>query len=222
MKPSLPAASALLALSLAAGAAPAQEIQLTGPIGGRPWMWNRPQRIEWSQWLAGGGGAHLPAGREGRDGVFGVGVEATVRLKMFPAKDFFRDADFELRGGGWVSAITDGRGMRGEGGVVALYGCAGPDRLLVPALRLGAGWGSDGLGRVPHLVATFTLGLRAAAEKWPGQRRRLAFVSGLRLFVTTRGGLAREATYQITSGIELDPAFFSPLTWGGKVLGAGR
>jgi hypothetical protein len=100
--------------------------------------------------------------------------------------------------------------MRGEGGAVFLFCGAAFDTLIAPAVRLGAGWGNDGLGRAAHLAATFTLGPRLPMLTFYDHRRPVAFVSGLRFFTTMRGALAGGPAYQVTFGVEVDPAFFAP------------
>jgi hypothetical protein len=109
--------------------------------------------------------------------------------------------------------------MRGEGGVVFLFCVAGFDPRIAPAVRLGAGWGNDGLGRAAHLAATFTLGPRPAVLPIRAYRRPVAFVSGLRFFTTTRGALAGGPTYQVTFGVEVDPVFFAPPFGAWKLAG---
>jgi hypothetical protein len=223
------AATAALAVVLASSAAAAQEIQLTGPIGGCRRLFCRedkggPASVEWSSWLAGGGGVLHRAGGGNGAWTFGVGMEATAGLWTFssgtperPHAGTLRSGDrFQLRGGPWASAVTDGKGIRGEGGVLVLYSVDRKSPWIVPAVRLGAGWGNDQLGKVAHLVTVFTLGPRSAPDRWRRStvesepEAPLAFVSGFRTFVMMRAAFAGDAPYQLTFGIELEPTFLLP------------
>jgi hypothetical protein len=206
MRRALSAACALSAL-LIAGHALAQEIQLTGPLADPP---ERRTRVEWAQWLAGGAGLRHRDGQTAAEGVFGVGVEATAVARRLGRRSR-HDADrIDFRAGGWASAVTDGLGMRGEGGAVFLFCVASFEPCIAPAVRVGAGWGSDGLGRAAHLAGTFTLGPRITELSRRDYRRRVAFASGLRFFTTTRSALTGGPAYQVTFGVEIDPVFFVP------------
>jgi hypothetical protein len=183
-----------------------------------------PANLEWSYWLAGGGGS----GKGGGQGLVGVGTEATTGLATFGDPHHY-GGPFELRWGPWWGLVSDLRGVRGEGGLTWLFGQTQHAQWGTYGLRLGGGFGDDGLGSAPHFVATLTGGIRQVEGRYadrgacdpPMQPKAVAFATGIRLFASARTVFSAERPWQLTFGIELEPSFFFPPYSLQKWIGAG-
>ncbi|UQA57234.1 hypothetical protein [Polyangium aurulentum] len=228
-----PHAAAFLLASLLAFAPRAARAQERA--GGRPCIRlllieSTPANLEWTWWLAGGGGVQ---GGGGAPSVsipsLGIGTEATAGLAQIGSPSRY-GGPFELRWGPWWGLTTDLEGMRGEGGLTMSFGQVEHAQWGTYALRIGGGFGDDGLGPAPHLVATLTGGVRYAPARHSErgacdpdpQPKGIAFVTGVRLFASARTALAPQNPWQITFGLEFEPTFFLPPYSLRKLAGVSR
>lgn len=214
---------------LAPASAAAQEIAVDGPIHACIALLLRdstPADLEWSYWIAGGGGYRF--GDDGKTslGVLGVGTEATAQVATFSPNRY--GGAFEFRTGPWWGVVSDFSGMRAEGGMLLSFGQVSHAQWGTYALRLGGGMGDDGLGLSPHVVATVTGGIRYAGARYTERGacdpkptpKEVSFVSNVRLFATARATIEADRPWQLTFGLELDPTFFLPPYSLGKWIGA--
>jgi hypothetical protein len=215
-----------------AGPLSAQEIQVAGPVKGCILLLIReavPARAEWSWWLSGGGGALWRLGKDSlRLGVAGAGAEVSFALAQL-GKQHRYGGPVELRWGQWAMGSSDFHGGRGEVGLLMSVGQVAHAQWGTYALRLGGGYGDDTLGRRPHVVATFTGGVRYVADRYhdrgacdpPARAKDSAFASGARLFATARSTLDTDRAWQLTFGVEIEPSWFFPPYSLHKWIGSG-
>jgi hypothetical protein len=222
--------SALLCVLAAPLPAAAQEIQIPGPLEACITLLIRegvPAVSETSWWLSGGGGLRPVESTGDAVGVFGAGAEVTVGLTTFGSSRRYGGA-MELRWGPWTSLFTDIDGARAEGGLLLSLGQVRHAQWGTYALRIGGGFGDDGLGLAPHVVATVTGGVRHVKARYqdrgacdpPAKPKPDAFASGVRLFATSRAALEGDSVWQLTFGIELEPTFLFPPHSLGKWIGS--
>jgi hypothetical protein len=220
----------LSALALPRPAA-AQEIQISGPLQDCILLLVHdtvPAAAETSWWLTGGGGVRLADGGSDGLGILGAGAEVTVGLTTFGSPRRY-GGPVELRWGPWAGGLTDLGGVRVEGGLLMSVGQVRHAQWGTYALRIGGGFGDDGLGLAPHAVVTLTGGVRYVGARFhprgacdpPAAQEPDAFATGARLFGSARAALEGEGLWQLTFGIELEPTFFFPPYSLGKWIGSG-
>jgi hypothetical protein len=214
---------------LLAGQAEAQEILITGPLGGGvpepPCYPAIPATWEWSYWsMVGASLQRDERARRSSHASYGMGVELTTELgryRGFPSGSCYSRSrgDAELRAGPWLSGAAALPGGLVEGGLKLHLGGVYHASWGTFDLRAGLGNAAFAEGRSPHAVATVTYGVRSVLARYhlgdphcelPQVARPVANASVVRLSVTRRLSLLDPDRQEWQLGVEVSPTFFLP------------
>jgi hypothetical protein len=169
-----------------------------------PW---KPVPWEVTPWLDAAGGVRFTSTDTRPVGSLGAGIEATAKVFTPQYSDYSLPHRLtEVRAGPWLGFESPIDRSRGEAGLAFDWDGREAQMRSTFGLRAGVGYGS---ARVAHAVLQLSWGARYVIMR---QSSRflcppvIALVSGVRVFVAARREFDAAALFELTAGIEWDPA----------------